>query len=531
MQCLSRALLFAAVLCAANSTEAQTSPLPAPANWYLCKERSEIDCVPLAADLPGMPVEDVGRLLALMRVVADPARASRAELVAAIGVEPDFDRQHPSGVQQYAWREGGADRKVVALAAVSTFEGRIVSATLLRFGAYHYLWSPMHPSPPLAALVAREQRIGNVRLSTMAPRDAGAAPLLRLAHVGPLSGPIAHLGRDNENGARLAVEEVNARGGVLIGGERRQIELVAADDRADPAEGRRVAEALVKAKVDAVIGHLNSGTSLPAAPIYAAARIVQISPSASNRALTSGRSTTVFRMIGDDGKQGAVLLRYAVSVLDTRDLALVHDDSTYGIDLAASVGAEAARQRVNLATWEQVNLPTPDFAPIVARLLRRPGGAPRALIYLGMDTEAARLVRELKRAGVNTRVLSGDGACSPQFIELAGDAAAMLTCTQLGRPVDYSAFGGRFAARFQRRFSVPVQVFAPHAYDAVHALVAAWERAGTTEPAAVAAALRAAPYVGIADEYRFDENGDLMAPAVSVFQIRDGTLAFDRVMR
>ena len=123
--------------------------------------------------------------------------------------------------------------------------------------------------------------------------------VVKIGHVGPMSGAIAHLGKDNENGARLAVEELNAKG-VSIGGKKIKFELVAEDDAADPKQGTAAAQKLVDAKVSGVIGHLNSGTTIPASKIYSDAGVPQISPSATNPKYTRQGYKTTFRVVADD---------------------------------------------------------------------------------------------------------------------------------------------------------------------------------------------------------------------------------------
>jgi len=149
---------------------------------------------------------------------------------------------------------------------------------------------------------------------TLASGLVSAQQVVKIGHVGPLSGAIAHLGKDNENGARLAIEELNAKG-VKIGGKAVKFELVAEDDAADPKQGTAAAQKLVDSKVNGVIGHLNSGTTIPASKIYSDAGIPQISPSATNPKYTRNGFKTAFRVVADDVHLGGTLGRYAVNTL------------------------------------------------------------------------------------------------------------------------------------------------------------------------------------------------------------------------
>src|SRR6478735_2499892 len=157
--------------------------------------------------------------------------------------------------------------------------------------------------------------------------------VVKIGHVAPTSGGIAHLGKDNENGARMAIDELNAKG-VTIGGKKAKFELVAEDDAGDPKQGTAVANKLVDAKVNGVIGHLNSGTSIPASKIYSDAGIPQISPSATNPKYTRQGFKTTFRVVADDVHLGGTLGRYAVKELKGKSIAVIDDRTAYGQGVA-----------------------------------------------------------------------------------------------------------------------------------------------------------------------------------------------------
>lgn len=163
---------------------------------------------------------------------------------------------------------------------------------------------------------------------------AAPAEVIKIGHVAPLTGGIAHLGKDNENGARLAVDEINAAGGLDVGGKKYKLELLAEDDKADPKEGTLAAQKLVDAGVVAVVGHLNSGTSIPASKIYADANVVQVSPSATNPKLTEQGFKTTFRVVANDNQQGSVLANYAATEMKAKTIAIVDDRTAYGQGLA-----------------------------------------------------------------------------------------------------------------------------------------------------------------------------------------------------
>ena len=162
---------------------------------------------------------------------------------------------------------------------------------------------------------------------------AQAQDVIRIGHVGPLSGPIAHLGKDNENGARLAIEELNAKG-VSIGGKKVRFELLAEDDAGDPKQGTAAAQKLIDQKISGIIGHLNSGTTIPASKLYSDAGIPQISPSATNPKYTRQGYKTTFRVVADDVHLGGLLGRYAVNDQKGKAIAVIDDRTAYGQGVA-----------------------------------------------------------------------------------------------------------------------------------------------------------------------------------------------------
>src|SRR5579859_8011134 len=161
-----------------------------------------------------------------------------------------------------------------------------------------------------------------VMLCAAAASNASADQVVKIGHVAPLTGGIAHLGKDNENGARLAVEEINAKG-LTVGGQKITLQLDAQDDAADPRTATQVAQKLVDDKVVAVVGHLNSGTSIPASKIYSDAGIVQISPSATNPQYTLQGFKTTYRVVATDAQQGPALANYAAKGLKVKSVAIV----------------------------------------------------------------------------------------------------------------------------------------------------------------------------------------------------------------
>ena len=191
--------------------------------------------------------------------------------------------------------------------------------------------------------------------------------VVKIGHVAPTSGAIAHLGKDNENGARLAIEELNAKG-VMIGSRKAKFELLAEDDAADPKQGTAAAQKLVDAKVNAVIGHLNSGTSIPASKIYSDAGIPQVSPSATNPKYTRNGYKTTFRMVADDVHLGGTLGKYAVNQLKGKSIAVIDDRTAYGQGVAEEFAKAVKASGGAIADQQFTTDKATDFTAILTQI-------------------------------------------------------------------------------------------------------------------------------------------------------------------
>jgi branched-chain amino acid transport system substrate-binding protein len=353
-----------------------------------------------------------------------------------------------------------------------------------------------------------------------APSQPPGEQLVRIGHAAPTSGPIAHLGRDNEFGATLAVEEINAKR-LLIGGRVVRLELVAKDDAADPRRGAAVAQELVDAKVVAVVGHLNSGTSIPAAGVYAAAGIAQITPSATNPRLTRLGHRSVFRLLADDDALGMRLAQYAKQELKLSTAVVIDDRTAYGQGVAdaferrfrALGGQSLARQ------FSQRN-PSAQTVASIAQATKT--ARPDVIFYGGIDVEAAKLLRALRAEGINAKFMGGDGICSAELPKLANAPVGDVLCAEAGEI--YPSTERRMVAfreAFKRRFAVDTVLYAPYTYDAVYLLADAMQRANSIEPARIVQALRATQFNGVHGPIAFDAKGDVVDGAVSLFAYPD----------
>jgi len=347
---------------------------------------------------------------------------------------------------------------------------------------------------------------------------AHADETVKIGHVAPLTGEIAHLGKDNENGARLAIEEINAKG-LTIAGQKITLQLDAQDDAADPRTATQVAQKLVDDKVVAVVGHLNSGTSIPASKIYSDAGIVQISPAASNPAYTQQGFKTTYRVVATDAQQGPALASYAASALKVKKVAIVDDSTAYGQGLATEFEKTAKQLGLQVLSHDATNDKAVDFRSILTRIK---GENPDAIMYGGMDATGGPFAKQAKQLGLRAKVLAGDGACTDKLSELAGNATDNVVCSEVGMALEKMPGGKAFEAKYQKRFGQPIQDYAPFAYDAVYIAVDAMKRANSTDPAKILAAMPSTDYNGVSGEITFDAKGDLTHGVISLYDYKNG---------
>ncbi len=352
-----------------------------------------------------------------------------------------------------------------------------------------------------------------------APAAAAAASevVVKIGHVGPTSGAIAHLGKDNENGARMAIDELNAKG-VMIGTAKAKFELVAEDDAGDPKQGTAVAQKLVDSKVNGVVGHLNSGTSIPASQIYSTAGIPQISPSATNPKFTRQGFKTTFRVVADDVHLGGTLGRYAVKEMAGKSIAVIDDRTAYGQGVADEFEKAVAGAGGKTIARQFTTDKATDFTAILTALKK---DKPDVVFFGGMDAVAGPMIRQMKQLGINAKFVGGDGICSGELPKLAGGAMAdgQVVCAEAGGVEGEQKAGmEEFKTKFKAKYNADVQVYAPYVYDALNVMVAAMVKAGSADPAKYLPELaKTAGYKGVTGNISFDEKGDVKNGALTLF--------------
>jgi branched-chain amino acid transport system substrate-binding protein len=341
---------------------------------------------------------------------------------------------------------------------------------------------------------------------------------IKIGHVGPLTGGIAHLGKDNENGARLAIEEANVAG-IKLGGKEVKFALLAEDDQADPKVGTTVAQKLVDAKVAGVVGHLNSGTSIPASSIYSQAGIPVISGSATNPKLTEQGFKTQFRVVGRDDQQGPAIALYLASSKKPKLVAVVDDATAYGEGIANEVEKTLKAAKIGVLPREKGTDKTTDWKAVLTKLR---GRNPDAVFYGGMDATGGPLMKQARELGMKAVFAFGDGACTDEMAKLAGAAAEGLLCSQAGIPVE--AADKKFLDGYKKRFNADPILYSPFTYDAAKMLIAAMQKADSADPAKYLAELHKLSFNGSTGTIAFDRKGDRRNAEMTIFTMKGGKI-------
>jgi branched-chain amino acid transport system substrate-binding protein len=462
--------------------------------------------------------------------------AAREHIIRALALDPTRAVAW-GGLAELTTRTPGASDKEVRRASnlllVTYWYSRDRNRTL-EFMQNQKALPDAHP-PYVAAIEAALSRIGPItspptktesvtqpRTEQKADQRVDQEVVVRIGHVAPTSGQIAHLGLDNERGARLAIDELNARG-VSIGGVRARFKLVAEDDSADPRRGVSAAQKLVSARVSGVVGHLNSGTSIPAGKVYSEAGIPQISPSATNPRFTRLGYRTAFRVVMNDAQLGRALGMMAVNSMQAKSVLIVDDRTQYGSGLADEFERGLLSAGGRVVGREFISERATDFSSILASLRNN---RPDAIFFGGMDNVAGPLLRQMQEQNSVVRFIGGDGICSGELPKLASGLVqdGQVLCAEAGGvEATFKRGMEEFNAAFRRKYGEGFVVYAPYVYDSVNLMVEAMVRAGSHEPSRYLPELaRTSGYRGITGPIGFDSNGDLAAGALTVFTFKGG---------
>lgn len=347
------------------------------------------------------------------------------------------------------------------------------------------------------------------------------AVTVRIGHVAPVSGPQAHFGKDNENGARMAVDDLNAKG-VSIGGKKVKFELILEDDAADPKQGTAAATKLCDAKVNGVVGHLNSGTTIPASKIYSDCGLPQISPSATNPQYTQQGFKTAFRLLANDNALGSGLALYAAKNLGLKRVAVVDDRTAYGKGVADVFKKTAAANGIEIVDEQFTTDKAVDFMSILTAIKSK---KPDGIFYGGMDPQAGPMLRQMEQLGLgNAKFFGGDGICTDKLPELSGGAKTLanVICAEGGASLAKMPGGAAWRARYDAKFPKQFQLYSPYTYDATMVMAEAMQKAGSADPKVYLPVLAKIDYQGVTAKIAFESDGELKNPQMTLYQYKEG---------
>lgn len=345
--------------------------------------------------------------------------------------------------------------------------------------------------------------------------------VVKIGHVAPVSGAQAHYGKDNENGARMAIEDLNKQN-ITIGGKKIKFEIQAEDDAADPKQGAAAAQKLCDAKVAGVVGHLNSGTTIPAAKVYNDCGIPHVTGAATNPNLTKPGYKTTYRIIANDNALGAGLAFYAVDTLKLKTVAVIDDRTAYGQGVAEVFKKTALAKGMKVVDEQFTTDKATDFMAILTAVKAK---NPDAIFFGGMDPQAGPMLRQMEQLGLSkTKYFGGDGICTSEIAKLAAGAKTLenVVCAEGGASLAKMPGGTAWKARYDAKYAGQFQVYSPYTYDATFVLVDAMKRANSVDPKVYTPKLIEANFKGVTTTIQFEPNGELKNPAITLYVYKDG---------
>ena len=345
--------------------------------------------------------------------------------------------------------------------------------------------------------------------------------VVKIGHVGPMSGSQAHYGKDNENGVRMAIDDLNAQN-IVIGGKKIKFEIAAEDDAADPKQGTAVAQKLCDAKVAGVVGHLNSGTTIPASKVYNDCGIPHVTGAATNPNLTKPGYKTTYRIIANDNALGAGLAFYAADTLKLKKVAIIDDRTAYGQGVAEVFKKTATAKGMTVVDEQFTTDKATDFMAILTAVKSK---NPDAVFFGGMDAQGGPMLRQMEQLGMsNVKYFGGDGICTAEVAKLSGGAKTLnnVVCAEGGASLAKMPGGEAWKKRYNAKYPGQFQIYSPYTYDATFVLVDAMKRANSTDPKVYVSELIKTNFKGVTTTIAFEPNGELKNPAITLYVYKDG---------
>ena len=347
------------------------------------------------------------------------------------------------------------------------------------------------------------------------------AQVVKIGHVAPMSGGQAHYGKDNANGSQMAVDDLNGQN-IVIGGKKIKFQLMAEDDAADPKQGTAVAQKLCDAKVAGIVGHLNSGTTIPASKIYNDCGIPHVTGAATNPNLTKPGYKTTYRIIANDNALGAGLAQYAADTLKLKKIAVIDDRTAYGQGVAEVFKKTALSKGIQIVDEQYTTDKATDFMAILTAIKSK---NPDGIFYGGMDAQAGAMLRQMDQLNLsNVKFFGGDGICTTEIIKIASGAKSLdgVICAEGGASIAKMPGGTAWKARYDAKYPGQFQIYSPFTYDATFVLVDAMKRANSTDPKVYIPKMAETNFKGVTANIAFEANGEMKNPSMTLSSYKGG---------
>ena len=369
------------------------------------------------------------------------------------------------------------------------------------------------------------KNFGKLCIATVVAGMAGGVmaqeQIIKIGHIGPTSGPQAHFGKDDENGVRMAIEDLNAKG-MEIGGKKVKFVLVAEDDVADPKQGTAASQKLCDDKVAGAVAFVNSGVAIPSSKVFQDCGIPMITGAATNPDLTKPGWNTTYRVIANDNALGAALASYAAKNLKLKNVAVIDDRTAYGQGLANVFKKDAAKQGIKIVANEFTNDKATDFMAILTSIKAK---KPDAIFYGGMYGQAGPMLRQMAQLGMNdVKMFGGDGICVTELAKVAAGAKPLenVVCADGGASIAKMPGGTEWKKRYDAKYPGQFQVYSPYFYDGTMLLADAMKRANSWDPKVYIPFLQKSDYSGVTSKIQFEKNGEMKNPSYTLSRYVNG---------
>lgn len=356
----------------------------------------------------------------------------------------------------------------------------------------------------------------------------GGKNVAKIALVAPITGDLAAMGQGMKNAAQMAVDEekerriygqtATSRG--TLPGVGIFIELAAFDDRADPKEAVNVASQIVSDRaIVGVVGHLNSGCSIPASAVYNRYNLLMISPASTNPKLTQQGFKNVFRTCTTDEVQGSFAAGYSFRKLGLRKISIIHDKTPYGQGLAEEFSKKFRDDGGKILSFDGINIGDKDFNALLTRIKSL---SPQVIFFGGVYGEGGLISRQAKGLGLKVPLIGGDALKSPEYIDIGGKATEGDIITMVGLPAEKLPQSKEFIDKYTKLYpNAKIQPYDAYTYDTTNMIIQAIRTVGS-DKTKIGDYIAQVKYSGLIGTTSFDEKGDTTNKAISIYKIQNG---------